>query len=292
MQKKLEKQNIEIELAKLERQLNFLKRSIKEIEEKMPIKFEELKQMECDLDAFDKDLYVLEQMKINTGFFSENENLIESELKTLFDRKSIEEFDIAESSLVLWEMGLPHCQPIFERERIEFSSLCKSNNFNISEFLEEVGFNQRDICCLLFFKDYLSKVGYFTPNDLKKLQDEEEDKDTYRCAVCEHNTPEETILLLQEYGIKLGDIIQKECWTFPLLLHAKLSTFGLKLTTEDGKTFTDEMSKLNQIHQSHLKQLSKSKSNLGKRKRNETSVASPNKIPKTTVEINLIDSRP
>ena len=237
-------------------------------------------------------------MKENTSFFSENENFMESELKTLFDQKSIEEFDVEESSLVLWEMGLPHCQSIFEQGKIEFSSLCMSRDLNTAELLEEFEINQRDICCLLFFKDYLSKVGYLTPNEMNKLQNEDEDKEKYRCAVCEHNTPEETILLLKEYDIKLDDIdiIVRENWNVPLLLHAKLSTFGLKLTTPEGKSFTKKMRDLNQIHQSHLKQLPNynSKSSLGKRKHLDVSISSPKKIPKTNdntagVEINLID---
>ena len=281
---KQEKQKIENELKALELELNALKQKIKVIEAEMPKKFEMLKQMECYIDGFDNDFNVLEQMKENTSFFSENENVIECDLKTLFDQKSIEEFDVEESSLVLWEMGLPHFQSIFEKEKIEFSSLCESSDFDTSELLEKVGFNQRDICCLLFFKDYLSKVGYLTPNEMNKLQNEDEDKEKYRCAVCEHNTPEETILLLKEYDIKLDDIdiIVRENWSVPLLLHAKLSTFGLKLTTPEGKSFIRKMSDLNQIHQSHLKQLPNysSKSSLGKRKNLDASILSPKKIPK------------
>ena len=266
--RKQEKQKIENELKALEWELNALKQKIKVIEEKMPIKFEMLKQMEGYIDGFDNDFNILKQMKESTSFFSENENSMEEELKTLFDQKPIGEFDVEESSLVLWEMGLPHCQSIFEKEKIEFSSLCVSRDFDTSELLEQVGFNKRDICCLLFFKDYLSKVGYLTPNEMKKLQNEDEDKEKYRCAVCEHNTPEETILLLEEYKIQLDDtdIIVRENWSVPLLLHAKLSTFGLKLSTPAGKKFTKKMRELNQIHQSHLKQLPNynSKSNLEK----------------------------
>ena len=279
---KQEKQKIENELKALELELNDLKQKIKVIEEKMPIKFEMLEQMECYIDNLDKDFNILEQMKESTSFFSENENEIECDLKTLFDQKLIEEFDVEESSLVLWEMGLPHFQSIFEKEKIEFSSLCISCNLNTAELLEQVGFNQRDICCLLFFKDYLSKVGYLTPNEMNKLQNEEEDKEKYRCAVCEHNTPEETILLLKEYDIQLGDIIVRENWSVPLLLHAKLSTFGLKLTTPEGKSFSRVMRELKQIHQSHLKQLSNYnlKSSLGKRKRLDAPILPPKKIPK------------
>ena len=68
---------------------------------------------------------------------------------------------------------------------------------------------------MLYFRDYFKKVGYVNSTKLEQIEIE--------FAVCDHNTPEETILLLNEYEIPFGKKVENEEWTAPLLLYANLS---------------------------------------------------------------------
>lgn len=237
-----EKNQIENYLIELDNELKVLQQKIHEIQSIIPKEKEKLKEIENSIGRFSREYDTLVEMQKNTSLFCESENLIESELEILFKQKSIDEFNVPESCLALWAMGLSHCQSIFEKENIDFSFLCASSERNFVYLLEGAGLLQKDICCILFYIDYFKKVGFVRANEINKIKTE--------CFVCEHNTHEETICLLNEYEIPYGNQIKNELWTAPLLLYADLSIFGVN--SQETKHITNTLNKWRQMHNLHL----------------------------------------
>ena len=249
-QKKQEKQQIETNLNNLGKELKQLKEKIKLIENQIPKEKNKLKQIKDSMDGFNTDYEALAQMQESACLFVDNENQMELELDKLFNKNSIEELDVSESCLALWEMDLSHCQPIFEDNQISFSWICELSKINIVPILENVGINQKDIYTLLYFQNYFKKVGYINSTKLEKIDVE--------CAVCDHNTPEETILLLNEYEIPFGKKVENEEWTAPLLLFANLSSiFEVDAFSPEFRTISTNLSKWKKIHNLHMKELRK-----------------------------------
>ena len=249
-QKKQEKQQIENNLNNLEKELKQLKEKIKLIENQIPNEKKKLKQIKDSIDGFNTDYEALAQMQESACLFVNNENQMELELDKLFNKKSIEELDVSESCLALWEMDLSHCQPIFKDNQISFSWICELSERNIVSILENAEINQKDICSLLYFQDYFKKVGYINSTKLEKIEVE--------CAVCDHNTPEETILLLNEYEIPFGKKLENEEWTAPSLLFANLSSiFEVYAFSPELRTISTNLNKWKQIHNLHINELRK-----------------------------------
>ena len=249
-QKKQEKQQIENNLDNLEKELKQLKEKIKLIENQIPNEKKKLKQIKDSMVDFNTDYGALVQMHKRTCLFVDNENQMELELDKLFNKKSIEELNVSESCLALWEMDLSHCQPIFEDNQISFSWICGLSKRNIISLLENVGVNQKDICVLLYFQDYFKKVGYINSTKLEKIEVE--------CAVCDSNTPEDTMYLLNEYEIPFGKKLENEEWTAPLLLFANLSSiFEVDVVSPECRTISTNLTKWKQIHNLHLAKLRK-----------------------------------
>ena len=247
---KQEKQKIENNLNNLEKKLKQLKEKIKLIENKIPNEKKKLKQIKDSMDGFNTDYQALVAMQESTCLFVDNENQMELELDKLFNKKSIEELDVSESCLALWEMDLSHCQPIFEENQISFSWICGLSKRDIVPMLEITGINQKDICALLYFQNYFKKVGYINSTKLEKIDVE--------CAVCDHNTPEKTILLLNEYEIPFGKKLENEEWTAPLLLFANLSSiFEVASFSPEFRTISTKLSKWKKFHNSHMNELRK-----------------------------------
>ena len=244
--KKTEKKQIKNHINDLELELASLKQKIKEIEIKIPNEKKKLAEMENALRDFSMDYDHLVDMQKNSFLFSENENKMELELEKLFLQKSIDQFDIHESCLALWEMDLTHCQSIFKDNEIDFNYLCMLNNIDSVNLLKDVGLTQKDICCLLFFMDYFKNVGKTKPREINgKIE----------CAVCDHNTPEKTIFLLQEYEIPFGKQIETGKWTAPMLLYAELPVFDVAFLSPESKVIAKKLTEWKQIHQLHLQQL-------------------------------------
>ena len=247
---KKDENEIKNHLHDLENELNQLKQRINEIENLIPIEKGKLNDLNENFDGFSMDFDILVQMQENVCLFCENENKMEEKLEKLFSSKSIDQFDISESCLALWEMDLSNYQSIFENNQISFAWISKLNEGNLIPLLEKAGFSQKDICCLLFYQNYFRKIEKFiNANDLKKLNVE--------CAVCDHNTPELTILLLDEYNIPFGEKLKVEEWTSPLLLFASLSLFEVEPFSPEFRILSDELDKWKQIHKSHLNELRK-----------------------------------
>ena len=244
--KKKEKKEIINNINELELELASLKQKIKELEIKIPNEKEKLAEIENTFKDFSTDYEILVDMEKKSFLFSENENKLKLELEKLFLQKSIDQFDIHESSLALWEMDLTHCQSIFYENEIDFDCLCVLNNVDNVNLLKEAGLNQKDICCLLFFIDYFKNVGYIKPSEI--------DGET-GCAVCDHNTPEKTIFLLQEYEIPFGKQIEIGEWTAPMLLHAELAVFDVSFLSPEFKVIAKKLSGWKKLHQDHLEKL-------------------------------------
>ena len=244
--KKKEKKQIKNNINELELELASLKQKIKEIEIKIPNEKKKLAEMENTLNDFSMDYDILVDMEKKSFLFSENENKLKLELEKLFLQKSIDQFDIHESCLALWEMDLTHCQSIFIDNEIDFNYLCLLSNIDNVNLLKDVGLNQKDICCLLFFIDYFKNVGKTKPSEINgKIE----------CAVCDHNTPEKTIFLLQEYEIPFGKQIETGKWTAPMLLFAELPVFDVAFLSPESKVIAKKLTEWKQIHQFHLELL-------------------------------------
>ena len=244
--KKKEKKQIKKNLNELELELESLKQRIKEIEIKIPNENKKLSEIESSINDFSFDFDLLVDMEKNSLLFSENENKLELELEKLFLQKSIDQFNIHESCLALWEMDLTHCQSIFKDNEIDFNYLCMLTNFDTINLLKEIGLTQKDICCLLFFIDYFNNVGYVKPCETNEKKE---------CPICDHNTPEKTIFLLQEYEIPFGEQIIAGKWTAPLLLYAELSVFDVSFLSPESKVIANKLTKWKKLHQFHLEQL-------------------------------------
>ena len=95
----------------------------------------------------------------------------------------------------------------------------------------------------------MKSPGYF------KIFSDEYDFD---CCVCSHNTPEETIHLLQEYEIPIeDDFILENNYCSPLLTSKVFiqDVLGEDYFSQKGIQIMSKLREWRQIHERHLEQL-------------------------------------
>merc|ERR1712137_121039 len=173
---------------------------------------------------------------------SEREEALEKRFKQVIS-KPISQANVDDAMVLLWKMGLSCYHDLFEAQKLggEFFEFVDDPSY-----LTSLGMKQRDACCFLYHLEFFKAAGY---------KDYITNNPPWNCIICEHNTPEDNIHLLQEYCIELNPkIIHENNWLAAYLIKCKnFSEFTISI--KEIITIRKLLKPLQEQHEMHIKEI-------------------------------------